>query len=112
MTRSDARNKEVALARIKRLCSSGLPLEPLVRGLFDLINDAVPHSPNRVFHVGDSEQVSAYFGANPNIQALVPLNRSSSSLIRARKLVASDFDTTRIPSECCCRRELSGSKKP
>jgi hypothetical protein len=30
MTRSDARNKEVALARIKRLSSSGLPVEPFV----------------------------------------------------------------------------------
>jgi DNA-binding CsgD family transcriptional regulator len=75
MTRSDARNKEVALARIKRLCSSGLPLEPFVRGLFDLINDAVPHSPNRVFHVGDSDHISAYIGSNPAIQDLVPVQK-------------------------------------
>jgi DNA-binding CsgD family transcriptional regulator len=61
MTRSDARNKEVALARIKRLSSSGLPLEPFVRGLFELINDGVPHSPNRSMHVGRESALSYIF---------------------------------------------------
>ena len=48
MTRSDTRNKEIALGRIKRLASSGLPVEPFVRSVFELINDAVPNSPNKV----------------------------------------------------------------
>lgn len=54
---ADLRNKEVALGRIKRLASSGLLLEPLVRSVFDLINDAVPNNPNRGLHVG-SERFS------------------------------------------------------
>src|ERR1700734_3403415 len=51
MVRSDARNKEVALARIKRLARSGLPLEPFVRTVFQLVNDAVPANPNRGINV-------------------------------------------------------------
>lgn len=59
MTRSDTRNKEIALGRIKRLASSGLLLEPFVRSVFELINDAVPNSPHRALHVG-SERADAY----------------------------------------------------
>jgi DNA-binding CsgD family transcriptional regulator len=75
MTLSDARNKQIALARIKRLCSLGLPVEPLVRGLFDLIDDGVPHSPNRAFHVGDSRRISAYITSSPGMQELVPIQK-------------------------------------
>jgi len=39
---SDQGNKEIALRRIKRICSSGLPLYPLARALFELQGDAVP----------------------------------------------------------------------
>ena len=47
---SKTRLKEIALVRIKRLASSGLPLEPFVRTLSELLNDAVPHSEHRVLH--------------------------------------------------------------
>jgi hypothetical protein len=42
MLHSDARNKTVALGRIKRLASAALRLEPFARAVFDLINDGVP----------------------------------------------------------------------
>lgn len=72
---SDSRNKEVAYGRIKRLASSGLPLEPFVRGIFELINDGVPHSPNRVFHVGTPDQIEAYIFSAPHIAELAPIQR-------------------------------------
>jgi DNA-binding CsgD family transcriptional regulator len=73
MTRSDARNKGVALARIKRLCSSGLPLESLARGLFDLIHDGVPHSPHKNLMV-DCGEPRAYFGSTPEAVELVSVH--------------------------------------
>jgi DNA-binding NarL/FixJ family response regulator len=51
----DARNKEVALKRIQRLAVSGLPLEPFVITLFQLVNDGVPYSALKGFPVGDSQ---------------------------------------------------------
>ncbi|HUN58415.1 MAG TPA: helix-turn-helix transcriptional regulator [Candidatus Binataceae bacterium] len=73
MVRSDARNKEVALARIKRLASSGLPLEPFVRTLFVLINDAIPNSPNQAFYTG-SDRSDAYICDTPEVNQKVPLH--------------------------------------
>ncbi len=52
MMSSDSRNKEIALGRIKRLASSGLPVEPLVRSVFELVNDAIPDSRNKNFMIG------------------------------------------------------------
>ena len=75
MLHSDARNKEVALGRIKRLASAGLQLEPFARAVLDLINDGVPHSPNRVILAGGSDRVDAYVGSTPEIAAAVPLYR-------------------------------------
>jgi DNA-binding CsgD family transcriptional regulator len=75
MTRSDTRNKEIALGRIKRLASSGLPLEPLVRSVFELINDAVPNSPNKVFHVGGDDQIGRYLGSSYEIAAATPTQK-------------------------------------
>lgn len=49
MVRSDIRNKEIALGRIKRLASSGLALHPFVQTLFELLNDAVPSAANKLF---------------------------------------------------------------
>jgi DNA-binding CsgD family transcriptional regulator len=72
---SDARNKATALARIKRLSSSGLPLEPFVHGIFDLINDGVPHSPNRAIHAGAPDQVDAFICSTPEVRAIVPAHR-------------------------------------
>jgi len=73
MTISDSRNKARALARIKRLASSGLPLEPFVRSIFELINDAVPNSPNRTFHVG-GERPDAYICNSLELNKVVPLH--------------------------------------
>ena len=75
MIRSDLRNKQIALGRIKRLASSGLRLEPFVRTLFDLINDAVPNSPNKVFHIGGLEQLDSYLGSTPEIAAATPIQK-------------------------------------
>jgi DNA-binding CsgD family transcriptional regulator len=73
MTLSDSRNRARALGRIKRLASSGLPLEPFVRSIFKLINDAVPHSPNRTFHVG-GENPNAYICNSLELNQVVPLH--------------------------------------
>ncbi len=52
MTLGDLRNKDVALGRIKRLAHSGLPLEPFLRTLFDLIDGALPDSAKASQHAG------------------------------------------------------------
>lgn len=69
----DALNKERALGRIKRLASSGLRLEPFARSVLELLNDGVPHSPNRVILAGGPERIDAYVGSTPEIAATVPL---------------------------------------
>jgi len=46
---SDARNKEIALRKIKRLASSGLPLEPFVMALLQVIDEAIPSASNKGF---------------------------------------------------------------
>ena len=73
MMPGDMRRKELALGRIKRLASSGLSLEPFVRSIFDLINDAVPNNPNRSFHVGTASS-DAYICNTPELKRLVPLH--------------------------------------
>ncbi len=75
MTLSDSRNKARALGRIKRLASSGLPLDPLVRGIFEALHDGVPHSPNRVILAGGGERIDAYVGSNDEIARAAPLFR-------------------------------------
>ncbi len=74
MMPGDLRNKEVALGRIKRLASSGLPLEAFVRSVFELINDGVPHHPNKAFLAGGPDRVEAYFANTPETEAAVPLH--------------------------------------
>ncbi len=73
MTLGDLRNKERALVRIKRLASSGLRLEPFVRSVLDLLNDGVPHSPNRVILVGGPDRIDSFVGSTPEIATTVPL---------------------------------------
>ena len=73
MTLSDSRNKARALGRIKRLASSGLPLEPFVRSIFELINDGVPGNPNRTFHIG-GERADAYICNSLELNKVVPLH--------------------------------------
>jgi hypothetical protein len=73
MTRGDTRNKEIALGRIKRLASSGLPVEPFVRSIFELFNDAVPNSPNRSLHVGE-DRSDAYVWTTPEVGAISSLH--------------------------------------
>jgi len=57
---SDHANKEIALRRIKRICSSGLPLYPLARALFELMGDAIPHGANRVLLADDGHHPDHY----------------------------------------------------
>jgi hypothetical protein len=71
MFRSDARNKEVALARIKRLASSGLPLEPFVRTALELFDQAVPASPHRGIHIGALNSNSFIFTTS-DVEGILP----------------------------------------
>ena len=73
MTLSDSRNKARALGRIKRLASSGLQLDPFVRGAFEGLNDGVSHSPNRVMLAGGGERIDAYIGSTEEIARATPL---------------------------------------
>jgi DNA-binding CsgD family transcriptional regulator len=75
MTLSDSRCKARALGRIKRLASSGLPLDPFVRGVFEAVNDGVPHSPNRVMLAGGGDRIDAYVGSTEEIARAAPLFR-------------------------------------
>jgi transposase/DNA-binding CsgD family transcriptional regulator len=53
---NDFARKRQALARIKRLASSGMPLQPFAYTLFDIVRDAVPNdeaSPGLVAHSGE-----------------------------------------------------------
>jgi DNA-binding CsgD family transcriptional regulator len=72
MTFNDSRNKERALGRIKRLASSGLPLEPFSRSVFELFNDAVPHSPNRAMNIIGVDGTHAFIGSTPELLAAIP----------------------------------------
>jgi DNA-binding CsgD family transcriptional regulator len=73
MTLSDSRNKARALGRIKRLASSGLPLDPFVRSIFELIDDAVPNSPNRSLHTG-GERSDAYICSTQEVVGIASLH--------------------------------------
>jgi DNA-binding CsgD family transcriptional regulator len=44
----DLRNKRIALQRIQRLCSAGLPTATFAMTLFDLVGDAIPHGDIRI----------------------------------------------------------------
>src|SRR5580700_2675110 len=57
-TLSDARNKENALRRIKRLGSAGLPLEPFAKTLFEVLEEAIPHNPNDVLFSFNKHEVA------------------------------------------------------
>ncbi|HJU11429.1 MAG TPA: helix-turn-helix domain-containing protein [Candidatus Binataceae bacterium] len=71
----DGLNKEIALRRINRLSSSGLPLEPFVQTLFKLINDGVPNAPNRPFLVGSGDNTGAYMGDTAEVYGIVPVHQ-------------------------------------
>jgi DNA-binding CsgD family transcriptional regulator len=66
----DTQNKEVALKRIQRLAVSGLPLEPFVMTLFQLVNDGVPYSPLKTFAAGDSQN---WICNSPDLYKRVPV---------------------------------------
>jgi hypothetical protein len=103
MTLSDSRNKARALGRIKRLASSGLPLEPFVRSIFELINDAVPNSPNRSLHVG-GERSDAYICSTPEVVGIASLHN--------HYFVESSQETsgTRFPLDLHTLRHIFNSK--
>ena len=75
MTISDSRSKARALGCIKRLASSGLPLDSFVQATFEALNDGVPHSPNRVMLAGGGERIDAYIGNTLEIARATPLYR-------------------------------------
>ncbi len=72
MIRSDLRNKEIALGRIKRLASSGLPLEPFARTIFELFHDAIAHGYDRAMGVSGDQLQELFFASTPEVVAMVP----------------------------------------
>ena len=72
---SDHANKEIALRRIKRICSSGLPLYPLARALFELIGDAIPHGANRVLLADDGHHPDRYVTSSSELARWTPVHK-------------------------------------
>jgi DNA-binding CsgD family transcriptional regulator len=69
---SDQARKESALRRIKRLCSSGLPLHPLATALFELMGDAIPHCENRVLLADDGRHLDRYLANSVEVAGRTP----------------------------------------
>jgi hypothetical protein len=69
----DHGNKEVALRRIKRICSSGLPLYPLALALFELLDDAIPHGANRVLLADDGNHPDRYVTSSAELARWTPV---------------------------------------
>jgi len=72
MISSDVRNKETALARIKRLASSGLPLEPFARAVLDELHVAIPYSPNRPMVIAGANGTDIFVCPSSDLIALLP----------------------------------------
>ena len=72
---SDRASKEIALRRIKRICSSGLPLYPLALGLFELLGDAIPHGANRVLLADDGHHPDRYVTSSSELAQWAPLHK-------------------------------------
>jgi transposase/DNA-binding CsgD family transcriptional regulator len=68
----DGLNKERALRKIKRLASSGLPVEPFVLALLELIQDAVPSGGAKLFLADPGDRPDAFIGNVPEIYAMFP----------------------------------------
>jgi transposase len=85
---SDAHNKEVALRRIKRLANAGLPLQPYVTSLFELLNDAVPNSSNKSFLPNSGDQPTAAIGSTREVYDQMANHQ--------RLFVDAPFDTLQI----------------
>lgn len=68
-------DKEIALKRIRRLSSSGLPLAPFVAALWDLLHAAIPFADNRVFLAGGGANPSAHLMNNPELARWAPVQR-------------------------------------
>src|SRR5579863_2756441 len=75
-TISDSRNKDVALRRIKRLASSGLPLEPYVIALFELMNDAIPSAALKAFYTSSNRANAWICNSSELYKALLSAHRT------------------------------------
>src|SRR6202007_3034270 len=67
--------KEIALKRIRRLSSSGLPLAPFVAALWELLQAAIPFADNKVFLAGAGANPSAHLLNNPELAEWAPVQR-------------------------------------
>jgi DNA-binding CsgD family transcriptional regulator len=76
LTISDARSKEIAFGRIKRLANAGLVLEPFVMTLFKLLDDAIPSAPLKAF-LTIPDEVGAFICNSPELYAQLPSARKS-----------------------------------
>lgn len=72
---SDQERKQLALRRMRRLCSSGLPLVPLVSGIFDLVQNAVPNAEHRVFLADPGNSPSRYLMNDPELAKWTPIHK-------------------------------------
>jgi DNA-binding CsgD family transcriptional regulator len=72
---SDSERKIGALRKIQRLCSSGLPLEPLVQTLFEVIDEAIPYAANKVFLADSGINPSRYLMNNPELAQWNPVQK-------------------------------------
>jgi hypothetical protein len=104
---SDA--KEVALSRIRQLSSSGLPLEPFARSLFELLNDAIPYSPNRSILLDTKDDSDGFLVSNnETLAALQPFREFLST--NQRSQVRSIGRMQRL-YESFCRKRSSGDSR-
>ncbi len=72
---SDLEQKRRALRNLRRLCNSGLPLTPLISGIFDVVQQAVPNCDNKVFLVGSGASPSRYLMNNPELARWTPVHK-------------------------------------
>jgi DNA-binding CsgD family transcriptional regulator len=72
---SDLERKRRALRNLRRLCSSGLPVAPLVSGIFDLVQEAIPNSDNKVLLADPGSNASRYLMNNPELAKWTPIHK-------------------------------------
>jgi DNA-binding CsgD family transcriptional regulator len=66
---SDPRNKERALRQLKRLALAGLPVEPFIMTMFDIIGAGIAVAQNQVFLPSDGTRPSAFITSSADVGA-------------------------------------------
>jgi DNA-binding CsgD family transcriptional regulator len=68
-------SKDIALRRIRRLAVSGLPLEPFVQTLFEIVGAALPLADNQTLLADPRPPYTGYVYSNPAMAQAAALNR-------------------------------------